>query len=81
MKKISRTSLGILALSTAALTLGACTTYMPSHPPTVERNPIQISESIERLELYARQDGLSLSARDRDAVIGFLQSYGRHGDG
>jgi len=42
---------------------------------------MQISESIERLELYARQDGLSLSARDRDAVAGFLQNYGQHGDG
>jgi len=68
--------------SVALLSLGACTTaYAPSYPPTVERHPIQISESIERLELYARQDGLSLSARDRDAVAGFLQGYGQYGDG
>ena len=71
------TALGGIAL----LGLGACTTYMPSYPPSPERNPIQISESIERLELYAGQNGMSLSARDRDAVLGFLQSYGQYGDG
>ena len=75
-----RSSLAALG-GVALLGLSACTTYMPSYPPTTERAPIQISESIERLELYSRQDGLSLSARDRDAVIGFLQSYGQHGDG
>ena len=71
------TALGVTAL----LALGACTTYTPSFPPSAARNPIQISESIERLELYARQDGLSLSARDRDAVVGFLQGYRQSGDG
>jgi pilus assembly protein CpaD len=46
-----------------------------------ENNPIKVAESIERLELYARPDGLELSARDRFAVSQFLEAYRVNGDG
>lgn len=68
-------------LLTAALTLSACATPTPSQPPLYQKNPIQVSESIERLELYSRPDGMSLSARDSDAVAGFLSGFAQFGDG
>ncbi len=61
--------------------LAGCATPMQSEPPLFRKNPIQIAESIERLELYSRPDGMSLSARDQQAVAGFLSGYGRFGDG
>jgi len=45
------------------------------------RNPIKVAESIERLELYTRPNGLELSARDKLAVAQFLDGYGRSGEG
>ena len=66
---------------TALLGLSACAaptkTYMPSHL----QNAIQVAESIERLELYTRPNGMELSARDKLAVAQFLDGYGRSGDG
>jgi len=70
---------GLVTVGLSALI--GCATPMDSEPPLYLKNPIQISESIERLELYARPDGMSLSARDTDAVAGFLAGYGRFGDG
>jgi len=69
--------LGIVGV--AALT--ACATPQSSQPPLYLKNPIQIAESVERLELYSRPDGMSLSARDQDAVAGFLDGYARFGEG
>jgi len=45
------------------------------------RNPIQVAESIERLELYTRPNGLELSARDELAVAQFLDGYRQSGSG
>lgn len=70
----------VLAVSTMAI-LSACTTVTPSYAPTTVHNQIQIAESIERLELYARPNGLELSARDQFAVGQFLEAYKQSGDG
>ena len=64
----------------AALALTACSTA--SQPtPTFRMNPTVVAESVERLELYARPDGLSLSARDASAVADFLRAYAATGNG
>ena len=65
----------------AAAVLSACTTHQPSFAPTVLRNKITVAETVERLELYAGQAGLHLSARDQDAVGQFLGQYAQHGEG
>ena len=70
---------GMLA---AVLALGACQSYgnldrQPSH----RMNPAQVAETVERLELYARPDGLVLSARDEAAVTGFMREYAASGSG
>ncbi len=67
--------------SVVALSFAACATPEKSGPPLFLKNPIQVTESIERLELYSRPDGMSLSARDQDAVGEFLSEYARFGDG
>lgn len=61
--------------------LSACSTPQSPMPPTSNWANIEIAESVERLELYARPDGFALSARDETAVAIFLESYGRYGDG
>ena len=81
MNYIKKPSKGLFVSLSAALALSACAVPMKSEPPTFVNHPIQIAESIERLELYARPDGMSLSARDQDAVAGFLQNYARFGEG
>jgi pilus assembly protein CpaD len=45
------------------------------------RNSVNVAESIERLELYTRPNGMELSARDKLAVAQFLDGYARSGDG
>lgn len=74
-------SFKVSLLSGAVLVLSGCATPMQSEPPLFLKNPIQIAESIERLELYSRPDGMSLSARDEQAVASFLSGYGEFGDG
>ncbi len=83
MKKIlvHSTFLKTSLVIAGAAVLAACSTAQPQMPPVSNWGDIQIAESIERLELYARPDGIVLSARDEMAVAGFLQSYGRFGDG
>ncbi len=66
---------------TAILGLSACAAPSLSHGPTQLRNPIKVAESIERLELYTRPNGLELSARDKLAVAQFLDGYGQAGEG
>ena len=61
--------------------LAACATPAPIYGPTANRNPVQVAESIERLELYTRPNGLELSARDTLAVSQFLDGYAQSGDG
>ena len=65
----------------AGLGLTACATPTETFPPTHLRNPINVAESIERLELYTRPNGLELSARDKLAVAQFLDGYAKSGDG
>lgn len=71
----------VLGCAAIALTLSACATPSPSFEPTSKRNPITVAESIERLELYTRPNGLELSARDKLAVAQFLDGYRNSGDG
>lgn len=66
---------------TAVLGLSACAAPSKTFKPTHLRNPVQVAESIERLELYSRPNGMELSARDKLAVAQFLDGYGRSGDG
>ena len=68
-------------VSAIALTLSACAVPQSVARPTINANPISISESIERLELYSRPNGMSLSSRDQSAVAEFLGAYGQFGDG
>lgn len=72
--------LSILSLSSATI-LAGCMTPAPSYLPTPARNKIKVAESVERLELYTRPNGLELSARDQFAVGQFLEAYRRSGDG
>lgn len=71
----------IIGLTMTASILSACSTPTASLPPTDLRNPIQVAESIERLELYTRPNGLELSGRDKLAVAQFLDGYRNGGDG
>ena len=73
-------SVTAIAIAGAALGLSACSTVAPQHP-THLLNPVTVAESVERLELYARPDGLSLSARDQSAVNAFLAQYAAIGTG
>lgn len=81
MKNLNRPLVKTLVILTAAAALSACSTPTASTGPSVFSNKIQVAESIERLELYTRPNGLELSARDQVAVSQFLQSYGRRGTG
>ena len=77
MKKFT---LAICAL-TLSVGLSGCAAPSQSYQPSQLRNPIQVAESIERLELYTRPDGLELSARDKLAVAQFLDGYALSGEG
>ena len=68
------------ALLLGASLLGACSSYSQSQP-TSRLYPVTVAESTERLELYSRPDGLSLSARDHSAVAQFVQTYAMNGTG
>jgi len=61
--------------------LAACATQQPISSPSEVRYPIEVVESIERLELYTRPNGLELSSRDTDAVALFVNNYRRFGNG
>jgi len=69
-----------LAIATALIVSG-CTTYQPSLEPTGLRNKITVTESVERLELYAGQAGLHLTSRDQSAVASFISQYASSGQG
>ena len=66
---------------TVGIFLSGCSTPSPSYGPVSMRNSINVAESIERLELYTRPNGMELSARDKLAVAQFLDGYARSGDG
>lgn len=71
----------LIALSLASLALGACRHNGIPTQPTMNKNPIEVAESVERLELYSRPSGMELSARDEYAVMQFLRAYGQSGSG
>lgn len=79
--KTQRSATAMLCVSTAALLGGCFSSPAGQMVPSTFHNQIQISESIERLELYARPNGMELSARDQDAVAQFIATYGQFGDG
>ena len=81
MKIRNRTLINILGGTLATVMLTACATPTVSTGPTMFKNKVQVAESIERLELYTRPNGLELSARDQVAVNQFLQSYRQRGNG
>lgn len=66
---------------TATLGLSACATPTESFAPSHIRNAANVAESIERLELYSRPNGMELSARDKLAVAQFLDGFARSGNG
>lgn len=66
---------------TVGLGLSACAIQSETFAPTHLRNTVNVAESIERLELYTRPNGMELSARDKLAVAQFLDGYARAGDG
>jgi len=66
---------------TAVIGLSACAAPSQTFAPTHLRNTVNVAESIERLELYTRPNGMELSARDKLAVAQFLDGYARSGDG
>ena len=66
---------------TAVIGLTACAAPYKTSAPMSLRNAVQVAESVERLELYTRPNGLELSARDKLAVAQFLDGYARSGDG
>lgn len=80
-KSTTAISTKALIVACAAAVLSACAVPQKSLEPMNLRHPIQIAESIERLELYSRPDGMALSARDQDAVAQFIANYAQHGDG
>ena len=71
----------VAILSTLGLMVTACAVPQAVPAPSINNNGITISESIERLELYSRPNGMSLSSRDQSAVAEFLSAYGQFGDG
>lgn len=81
MTKLNRTLTQVAIAALSMVTLAACSTPTASTGPVINNNKVQVAESIERLELYTRPNGLELSARDKAAVDLFLQSYGRRGNG
>jgi len=68
-------------LFSVGLGLSGCATPSQTFAPPNLKNAINVAESIERLELYTRPNGMELSARDKLAVAQFLDGYARSGDG
>lgn len=73
----------ILLGGLSSLLLAGCFSGSATQPayPSINKNPMQITESVERLELHARANGLSLSPRDSNAVGEFISTYSRQGSG
>jgi len=74
-------SLTKMLCGAALAALSACSTSSPSHGNIFEENKFQVSERIERLELYPQVNGLQLNPRDMEAVNQFLRDFGQNGDG
>ena len=76
-----KTVLKFSTLSAAMLTLSACLQGGHQLQPTHRMNPVKVAETVERVELYARPNGLELSQRDEHAVAAFLSAYAAEGSG
>lgn len=68
-------------LTVSAALLSACAPSIPTVMSYDAQHPVQIAETVERLELYVRPNGMNLSARDRAAMKRFINQYGIDGDG
>ncbi|MEM9600026.1 MAG: CpaD family pilus assembly lipoprotein [Pseudomonadota bacterium] len=80
--RLSVLSARMLTVTLAApLFLAGCLQGSTINQPTHRLNPVKVAESVERLELYARPNGLELSARDEFAVQQFLHAYAANGSG
>lgn len=80
MNAFFKTSGLAMALAAPAL-LSGCLQGGTLPEPTHRMHPIKVAESVERLELYARPNGLELSQRDEYAVRNFLEAYSASGSG
>jgi hypothetical protein len=58
MKNRNRTLINALGTTLVAAMVTACATPSASTGPSAFKNKIQVAESIERLELYTRPNGL-----------------------
>ena len=74
-------SLTKLFCAASVLVISACSTAVPTHGNVFEQNRFQISEQIERLELYPQVNGLRLNPRDVEAVNHFMRDFSENGDG
>ena len=80
-RKTMKNSILAACVLLSGLGLTACATPSETFAPTHLRNAVNVAESIERLELYTRPNGLELSARDKLAVAQFLDGYAASGEG
>ncbi len=72
----------IITASAAVMTaLSACAPTMHTMPSYEQVHKLTVAETVERMELYVRPQGLDLSARDRSAMQGFVNLYANEGDG
>ena len=81
LKKTSLTSLGTIFCALIMTGLPACAGPGAVQSNVYEANKFQISERIERLELYTRENGLQLNPRDNEAVARFVRDFAQNGDG
>jgi len=81
VQQSSKRKLSILLSLMGTVLITACSTAQPTPPLSKAHYPVEVAESIERLELYTRPNGLELSARDSDAVAIFVNNYRRFGNG
>ena len=78
-------TLPLLAISAAAL--AACGTVQPVVPveyvdsSLLERNPIDVVETAETIEVTLKQNASELSLTDKRRIRGFVRSYVDHGHG
>jgi len=75
--KIKLITLGLVA----AAILPACSTYQDARAPYDEHYKVRVAETIERMEIYVRPEGMNLSARDRAALGNFINGFAQNGGG
>ena len=81
-RRFSSAKYAMTAGLVAAMLAGCSTSvYRESFGDTSLRNKITVAETVERLEMYVGPNGLTLSARDQDAVDNFIVQYSRTAEG